>query len=813
VFIPNNDRSEQESIFQCNLSFVFSNIFRLNYILFEENLRDDDPNFLFLETIKVAQPFGKKLFLIPRQRILAPLIIRTAKEEDSDDLTAICNSQSELRTKEHGDHFISEMISSQDKEKMCLVAENEEGKVVGMMSVSLRMDLTLLEHHFDLRPYGLFCKGDFCESVMAFQRHEKEKQFLNKEIKEIHEVERNKILKRTCSYQQNVRLLQLFVKENVEEQIEDFSAYLEERGAQKKKGLNQNILGKLVDKHMRLFKFQNPDEVFENILDDQVQTFIIAARDFLFRELNNFGLPEKYLEGRGHWQMWAQRQIKSKLEEQRSKGLLGKRRAKMVKKKRNDDGRANEIILPVGFDIEPFCKALKKFIEADQEVREKVVNFFLQNEKKLMELYCEKNGEMKLEKELEFESIIEGLEAGGFKLPEYIKVNLFSILVCFGSLKYRKDTMFFKEKKKFKFIQNKEKTIQASMVKQKVQVEPQFKLNQKSIYYIKLNDLLQAIDQILLEDSFFKNRDMNIIELEKTFQNEEAEALEEMGEDYESFGLSHYHEIREKGVQESIQSLPNHLLNAACINIFFMEKKFQQRATDFLPFIFTQIKDRDYLILTQPQLANETPLLSHFDLVHQKGNSNFGHSLYFFHRSNLFAQFLKVLPAMSDEIEYFHRKFFAQAPFDDDQQLREEVSSKVHFRLSQEKEEPPQVQEIFKLPSQTNLVSSKKFVPTSRIDLKLKDMYVHTLKRDKVSTIDRDNTQRSRIFKFDVNGKVVSKEKIEKSSTRRKMENQEKRRQFSKKYKNQLKFRKREKEKKRKTLKNRKFEEKSGKKK
>ena len=164
---------EQENIFECNLKLIFSSIFRLNYILFEDIFSDDDQNFGFLESLKVAQTFGKKLFLIPRQKILAPLIIRTAKEEDSDDLTAICNSQSELRTREHGDHFISEMISSQDNDKMCLVAEGENGRVVGMMSVSLRMDLTVLEHHFDLRAFGLFCKGDFCESVQTFQRLEK----------------------------------------------------------------------------------------------------------------------------------------------------------------------------------------------------------------------------------------------------------------------------------------------------------------------------------------------------------------------------------------------------------------------------------------------------------------------------------------------------------------------------------------------------------------------------------------------------------------------------------------------------------------
>ena len=418
---------EQEKIFKCNLKLIFSSIFRLNYILFEDVLRDEDQNFEFVES--VAQSFGKRLFLIPRQKILSPLIIRTAKEEDSDDLTAICNSQSELRTREHGDHFISEMISSQDCDKMCLVAEGEDGRVVGMMSVSLRMDLTVLEQHFDLRAFGMFCKGDFCESILAYQRLEKEKAVVHQQIHQIHQQEQSKILKRMCSYQQNVRLLQAFVKTNVEEHMEEFNNYLEEKGPDKKRGLSHILLGKLVDKYVRTFKFENPNEIFEKELDDQVQTFIISAREFLFRELKYFGLPENYLEGGGHWEMWVRKQIERKLEEQRSKGLLGKRRGKILKKKRHDEGRSNEIILPSGFDIEPFCRALKRFINADHEVRGKVASFFMQNEKKLLELFCEKNGEMVANKTLEFESIVEGLEAGSFKLPELIKTNLLSILI------------------------------------------------------------------------------------------------------------------------------------------------------------------------------------------------------------------------------------------------------------------------------------------------------------------------------------------------------------------------------------------------
>lgn len=795
MFVPVRDHSNQHSIFECNLELVFSSIFRLNYILFEDILKDDDPNFTFLESTPVTQSFGKRLFLIPRQRILAPLVIRTAKEEDSDDLTAICNSQSELCTDQHGNHFISEMISSQDSDKMCLVAEDEDRRVVGMMTVSLRMDLSLLEQHFDLRPFGLFCKGDFCESVQAFQRHEQERHLVSEEIGRAHLAEKNKILRRMCSYQQNVRLLQTFAKEHVEPQMKDFNVYSEEKGSEKKKGLSQNILGKLVEKHLKLFKFDSPDDVFERIADDQVRTFIISAGEFLFRELKFFGLPRGYLEGQGHWREWALRQIKSKLEEQRSKGLLGKRRAKGPKKKRHDEGRANEILLPSGFDIEPFCRALGKFIEADADVRAKAAKFVLQNEKKLFELFCEKNGELVEDRQLQFEAVVEGLEAGGFKLPESVKSNLLPILRCFGSLKCETQKVLLKEKKKFRFVQNKERTVQAQLLKQKVRVEPKFRLNEKTVHLVRLQDLLEAIDRIRHEDSFFSTRLHNLVDLEKIFQEEEQEALGEVSHEYGALGLEHYEGVRQRGVEESIRTVPPDVLNAACISIFFMEKEFEQRATDFLPFIFSQIRSRDYLILTQPQLANETPLLGHFDLVPKKPSSNFGHALYFFHRSNLFAQFLKVVPALPDEIDYLDRKLFPRIAFDDQKQLREDVRERIEFRLSRDCDASAEVKDIFVVDVDTKPASKAQApgqFPTSRIDLRLKEMYAHSVKRGKTSNYAKWSNDRSRFFRFDLENGDQSKDSVEKSSTRRKRLNLEKRRSFAKAQRRRLARRRRD---------------------
>ena len=739
------DRGSQEAILEENLRLVFSTIPQLTYILFEERLKSEEPHFLFLQNLPFSQNFGQKLSLIPKQKIISPLMIRAAQEEDHDDLTAICDSQSELQTSEHGHFFIAEMIASQNEEKICLVAENEEGRVVGMMLVSLRMDLSILDQSFDLGPFGLFCKGDFCESVRSLQRQKIEEKMLKEEISKLLFEERVKVLKRLCSYQQNVRLLQEFVENGFNEHLADFKVFQDD--PEKKRALSNLILGKLVDKHLKQYRMSNPDSIFAEVNDSEIQTLVLTNREFLFRILQHFGLPEGYFEGEGHWKFWAERQIKKKLEDERNKRLFGKRRVIAPKKKRREDAKANEILLPGGFDIEPFLDAVTKFIGTGLNTRHKVAQYFLENEKLLLKLFCEENGELDEDKTLEFETVIEYLQSQTGGLAINFKKILIPVLVCFGSLDYTISIREDKDKREFKFSQSKDKdkSLQSSLLKTPKNFSPKFQRNQKKIHHVTLKSILTAVEQILNEDNFFKSREYCLHELDQNFREEEGKAISEVKDQYEQMGLSHYNSIKATGVEQAIEEVSAELLNAACINIFFMEESYSRRAVDFLPFVFNRVQDRDFLILTQPQLANETPLLSHFELVPHRPDSNFGHSLYFFHRSNLFSQFLKVLPAMPDEIEYLDRKMF-QIIENDPEEMRQMMHNKL--RNPGQKEEI--IKEIFKMKTKKK---TKTVAPTStKIVLRLRDLISENSNK---ASCKWGRSKDKKVFCFDMKGKLT----------------------------------------------------------
>ena len=55
--------------------------------------------------------------------------------------------------------------------------------------------------------------------------------------------------------------------------------------------------------------------------------------DLLFETLQFFDLGSNYLNGEGHWEIWFQRKIKKLNEENKQKGLLGKKKYKSKKKR------------------------------------------------------------------------------------------------------------------------------------------------------------------------------------------------------------------------------------------------------------------------------------------------------------------------------------------------------------------------------------------------------------------------------------------------------------------------------------------------
>jgi len=96
-------------------------------------------------------------FVIYREEVLAPIIVRPARVEDHDDLMPVFNAQVP-EAKELGEFFVAQLIQSQDHHNRALVAE-AQGRAVGLLCITKDVDLSALHRSFDLETYDFLTKG------------------------------------------------------------------------------------------------------------------------------------------------------------------------------------------------------------------------------------------------------------------------------------------------------------------------------------------------------------------------------------------------------------------------------------------------------------------------------------------------------------------------------------------------------------------------------------------------------------------------------------------------------------------------------
>ncbi|XP_060947391.1 cilia- and flagella-associated protein 61 [Limanda limanda] len=75
--------------------------------------------------------------------------------------------------------------------------------------------------------------------------------------------------------------------------------------------------------------------------------------------------------------------------------------------------------------------------------------------------------------------------------------------------------------------------------------------------------------------------------------------------------------------------------NAFCIQLFIMDKKYEMRSVDLIPYVFKLYPHWDFCVFTVPSLSAECPLLQSFLRVAPRANSSLVHELYLFHRVGL----------------------------------------------------------------------------------------------------------------------------------------------------------------------------------
>lgn len=268
--------------------------------------------------------------VVRKEMIFNRLLIRLAREEDQDNLAEICNRQTEIQTSIFGDFFLSEIISSRSNDKICLVAENQEKKAVGLLVASKEVNYDVIVKNYNLEVYQYFTKGGYFESYQQLiQISDKIKTYKAKLERE----KEDKIIafnKNIYSKTFLIVQLQEFCVQIQAESEKLFASF--QNLFENKKILTKNILLTKFEKLFKKHEIAIPHARYAQEADVHMETCIMTPLELLFESLGYFDLEKGYLDGVGHWDGWLQRKIDSQNKEQETKGLVGQKK-RLNKKK------------------------------------------------------------------------------------------------------------------------------------------------------------------------------------------------------------------------------------------------------------------------------------------------------------------------------------------------------------------------------------------------------------------------------------------------------------------------------------------------
>ncbi|XP_056099351.1 cilia- and flagella-associated protein 61 [Rhinichthys klamathensis goyatoka] len=128
----------------------------------------------------------------------------------------------------------------------------------------------------------------------------------------------------------------------------------------------------------------------------------------------------------------------------------------------------------------------------------------------------------------------------------------------------------------------------------------------------------------------------------------QGELMAEKESKDEPTGISQL-EYVESSIKDTVDSNPDGPPNAFSIQLFTMEKKFEMRSADFLPYLFKLFPDRDFCVISVPKLTPDFPLLQSFARVAPRDASIFPQELYLCHWWALLRK-LEVRVAVSSDI-------------------------------------------------------------------------------------------------------------------------------------------------------------------
>jgi hypothetical protein len=618
------------------------------------------------------------IYLNRRTEVFPLIEIRIATQEDHDDLENIFKNQTppELANT-YENFFIAKMVADQNKDNQVLVGQVND-KAIGMLAVSTDVKVPLLVQSFYLDQYNNLLKPDFMKAVKLKRKQivENKKNIESREKKDIFKRYKQEVM--ICEkIAQRINLQQIvYPKQNLINGIDDL-----EKLTDKERKLTDKKCIDIIKEFINDFKIRIPElDQFEGKvkIDDGI-CLLTDKFEFFLDTLEFFGLPRGYLTGEGHWADWAKieeqkRKEKEKLKENYQKKHAGARITKKKEKKTDEPQK------PKYFDFGPLSKSLKLFRNSHSDNRSIIRQLLLENKKLIASFFVNEEGELSETRCFDLKSLFKKLTQNKVNIEKDIGEIIGMVLMSYGNLQVNKREVMrvVEDEIKLEIRDDKTKKKAAKPKKEKKVEDEQVQKQEKkpepvTLFEVSLSEFLKSIevsfeyDKLLYEmgilnSTEFKKEYERYLKIQEEMENSK---LKHDKTEYENLKnsslktnieqseevLKHYEEFLKDYEDENVlPPMPESVLNAFCVKLFFIEQAFESRSTDFLVQAFDLFPDKDYLVVTQPHSYTENNLLSLFVKVEKRKDSLFNDILYIIHRESLMISLIEMKYSSKEEL-------------------------------------------------------------------------------------------------------------------------------------------------------------------
>jgi len=171
---------------------------------------------------------------------------------------------------------------------------------------------------------------------------------------------------------------------------------------------------------------------------------IQTEKEFLLSTLQHFGLPDGYMEGKGHFE-----DDGKKSEEEKAK-LKNRSIAKRIKEKKEQRKKTKDILKKTDknanklgmFDLKPFIAAFKLFLRATGDARSLLRKELKKKQRSVLEtIFVDDDNVFTFKKCVDLLTFGKKLVEKGFEIPPDIAEVVGYMLMCFGEIAYYKHTI------------------------------------------------------------------------------------------------------------------------------------------------------------------------------------------------------------------------------------------------------------------------------------------------------------------------------------------------------------------------------------